>query len=406
MADEVSNVGTEHRLRDRGHPRGRPGEDSTVLVTRCDLFGFHVGEGHAGSGCDDDVRLARRNPGVAPLPEGARRRQGERSIPQRRQQPPWQVVQASDRAEHDGSRRELERSDDRRVDLGGRQQHGLGVLGDAATDRVEVHRQGGAQQPCLSLRGDTRTERDDVRHAVDHAQCGQLTVDLDERDPRRDVRGQQIGVGGSSWWWRPLAGDVTASAPHSLLQLRGLEQQRSIVDTVARLGVELGEHGAQPVEVDGELVIIWRPDRRCGERRRALALGPLERGRPVTGADDEAETEVDELGHVQRDVRPQLGSAQCRCQRAELVDGPPALGERLAGSIRRGEQADTDQAAPAPRGEAEIAPGRGPRGVAATTVQSRRSAASSAATTRASALAAPSPEPAAAEITSSIRRTS
>ena len=125
---------------------------------------------------------------------------------------------------------------------------------------------------------------------------------------------------------------------------------------VMELGIELGEGGAQPVEVGRQLRVVGRAHRWRIEGSRPLPFAPLEGQHGIVPPHREREPGADELGDVQGDVRPELGAAELGGQLGELGHRGGAGGERIGVAVRSGELAGTHQIGSAPGGQAELRP--------------------------------------------------
>ena len=249
--------------------------------------------------------------------------------------------------------RQVQRVDQDRRGLRGRRQHDGRVALQAPARRAQVHRERGHQRAGLSSGRGEWAEPHDGCLAVDEAHGGELALDLDERDPRGDVSfgGLRQALGG--WRRSALAGRLSRSPANAVLQLGAAEGELRIAHAVTDLHVVLDDGGAQMVEVMRQLVLLRRADRSRRQRRRPLALRPGERQLGVTAAHRQGDAEVDDLGHVHGDVGPQLGAAEHRRQRGELVGRGGAAAQGVLRTSDAGQELGGDEVAATTGGQPE-----------------------------------------------------
>ena len=261
---------------------------------------------------------------------------------------------------HDGTVRELERAEQHVVGGGGRCHERRRIPLDAPAGGGEVHRQHRPEhRRLLACPGDV-PELDDRDDAVGDAERRQPAADFDVRHPGGEAGGDHVldraRTRGSRDRRDAPDGPGGGSGPGGSPISRGqLGRDRAVAGAIADLGIELGERGAESIEVGGQFDVVRRTHRCRGERGGPLPLAPLEGQPGILASHGELETGGDELGDVEGDVGAELGAAELGGELAELVDGGGARRRAASSSVSDAASSRArQQIEPAAGGESEI----------------------------------------------------
>ena len=155
-----------------------------------------------------------------------------------------------------------------------------------------------------------------------------------------------------------VSGRSSGSAANRVPQLVAADARACGSLTPSRiLRIELADGGAQMVEIArASSASSGRAHRRCRQRRRALALRPGERQLGIPAAHGEGDAELDDGGDVHGHVRPQLGAAEHRRERGELVGGVCAATQGILRTAGAGKELGCHEVAAAAGGEPEPIP--------------------------------------------------
>ena len=218
-----------------------------------------------------------------------------------------------------------------------------------------MHRERGHQHAGRSSGRGEGAEPHDGCPAVDQAHGGELSFDLDVGDPRGDVSvgGLRQALGGCL---SALTGRSARSSANAVLQLGAAEGGLRVAHAITDLQLELDDRGAQKVEITRQRTLLRRADRSRRQRRRSLAFRPSERQLGVAAAHCHGDAKVDDGGRVHGDVGPELGAAEHRCQRGELVDRRGATPQSILRTPRAGEELGRDEVAATAGGGTEPVP--------------------------------------------------